>query len=81
MKKMARYVNLMYEKITRILNFGNVCCHLFFSQLQPINTKIKTHSATVLPVPLYDSETRSFTFREACRLSVFENKVLLTELQ
>jgi hypothetical protein len=40
------------------------------------NLKIKIYITTILPVDVYGCETWSVTFREECRLRVFENRVL-----
>jgi len=40
------------------------------------NVKINIHRTIILPVVLYGCETWSITFREECRLRVFENRVL-----
>ena len=46
------------------------------SRLLPRNIKIKIHTTTILPVVLYGCETWSLTWREECRLRVFDNRVL-----
>jgi len=61
----------------RILKLGNVAM-LFFHICT--NTKFKIHSATILLVLLYDSATRSVILREAYRLRMLENNMLLKEL-
>ena len=61
----------------RILYFGNVVM-LFFHICT--NTKIKMNFATTLLVLLYDGETKSVILREAYRLGVLENKILLRKL-
>jgi len=38
--------------------------------------KVKIYRTIILPVVLYGCETWSLTFREECRLRVFENMVL-----
>jgi hypothetical protein len=40
------------------------------------NIKVKIYRTIILPVVLYGCETWSLTFREECRLRVFENRVL-----
>jgi hypothetical protein len=40
------------------------------------NTKIRVNRSVILPVVLYECETRSVTLREEQRLRVFENRVL-----
>jgi hypothetical protein len=45
-----------------------VCCQK--------NLKIRIYKTIILPVVLYGCETWSQTFREKCRLRVFENRVL-----
>jgi len=55
------------------------CCHAFFFRICT-NTKFKIHSATILPVLLYDSAARPFMLRNAYRLRVLENSMLLKEL-
>jgi len=44
--------------------------------LLPKTVKIKIYRTIILPVVLYGCETWSLTFREECRLRVFENWVL-----
>jgi len=50
--------------------------NLLSSSLLSKNLKIKIYITIILPVVLYGYETWSLTFREECRLSVFENRVL-----
>jgi hypothetical protein len=38
--------------------------------------KIKIYKTIILPVVLYGCEIWSLTFREECRLKVFENRIL-----
>jgi hypothetical protein len=40
------------------------------------SAKIKIYRTIILPIVLYGCETWPLTFREECRLRVFENKVL-----
>jgi hypothetical protein len=42
----------------------------------PKNLRIKTKNTAILPVVLYECETRSLTLREECKLKVFGNSVL-----
>ena len=49
--------------------------NLLSSSLLSKNIKIKVYRTTFLPV-VYGCETWSFTFREVCRLRVFENRLL-----
>ena len=58
----------------------NACYHsvqnlLFYSLLFKI-IKIQVHRITILPVVLHGCETWSLTWREECRLRLFENRVL-----
>jgi hypothetical protein len=46
------------------------------SSLLSKNVKIKIYRTIILPVVLYGCESLSLTFREECRLRVFENRVL-----
>ena len=41
------------------------------------NIKFKIHRTIILYVVVYGSETWSLALREECRLSVFENRVLM----
>ena len=50
--------------------------HSLSSRLLFKNLKIKIYKKIILTVVLYGCETWSFTFREQCRLWVFENKIL-----
>jgi len=50
----------------------NVLCSSLLSK----NVEIHIHRTVILLFVLYGSETWSFTFREAHRLWVFENRVL-----
>jgi len=72
--------NAIQEEIKGSLKSGNACFHLVqnllsFSLLSK-NLKINIYRTIILPV-LHDCETWSFTMREECRLSVFENRVLM----
>ena len=72
--------NSIQEKIKSRLKPGNACYYsvqnlLSFSLLSK-NLKIKICRTIILPVVLYRCETWSLTFREECRLRVFENGVL-----
>jgi hypothetical protein len=58
--------NTCYHSVQNILS-SNVLCKL---------TKIKIHRTLLLPLVLYGCEIWSLTFREECRLRVFENRVL-----
>jgi len=59
---------------------GNACHYsvknLLSSRLLSKNLKIKIYRTTILPVVLYGCETMLLTWREECRLRVFENRVL-----
>ena len=48
----------------------------FVFQLLSRNIKIMIYRNVILPVVLYGCETWSVTFREECRLRIFENRVL-----
>jgi len=48
----------------------------FVFQLLARNIKSKMYRNVILPVVLYGCETWSFTFREGCRLRIFEDRVL-----
>jgi hypothetical protein len=48
---------------------------LFF-QLLSRNIKVKIYRNVILPVDLYGCKTWPVTFREECRLRIFENRVL-----
>jgi len=50
--------------------------NLLSSGLLSKNLKIKIYRNIILPVVLYGCETWSVTFKEECRLRVFENRVL-----
>jgi hypothetical protein len=50
--------------------------YLLSSSLLSKNVKIKIYGTIILPVVLYGCESWSLTFREECRLRVFENRVL-----
>jgi len=72
--------NSMQEEITSRLKSGSAGYHLMQSLLSSSllskNLKIKIYRTVVLPVVLYGCETWLLTFREECRLRVFENRVL-----
>jgi hypothetical protein len=72
--------NLIVEEIQRRLNSGNARYHsvqnLLCSCLLLKNLKIRIYKTIILPVVLYECETRSLTLREEHRLRVFENSVL-----
>jgi hypothetical protein len=72
--------NSINEGIKSRLRSGNACCHsvqnLLSSSLLSKNIKTKIHRTKILPVVLYGCETWSLTFREECRLRVYENKAL-----
>jgi hypothetical protein len=72
--------NSIHEEIKSILKSGNACYHsvqnLLSSSLLYRSVNIKIYKTIILPVVLYGCETWSLTFREKCRLRVFENKVL-----
>jgi hypothetical protein len=46
------------------------------SYLLSRNVKVKIYKTVILPVVLYECETRPVTLREEHRLRVFENRVL-----
>jgi hypothetical protein len=50
--------------------------NLLSSRLLSKNLKIRIYRTIILPVVLYGCETWSLTFKEECRLRVFENRVL-----
>jgi hypothetical protein len=50
--------------------------NLLSSSLLSTNVKIKIYRTIILPAVLYGCETWCLTFREECRLRVYENKVL-----
>ena len=50
--------------------------NLLSSTLLSKNFKIKVYTTIILPVVLYECETRLLTLREEHRLRVFENRVL-----
>jgi len=50
--------------------------NLLSSSLLSKNLRSKIYRTIILPVVLYGCETWSLTFREECRLRVFENRVL-----
>jgi hypothetical protein len=50
--------------------------NLLSSSLLSKNVKIKIYRTIILPVVLYGCESWSLTWREECRLRVFENRVL-----
>jgi hypothetical protein len=49
---------------------------LLSSRLLSRNVKVKIYKTIILPVVLYECETRSLTLREDNRLKIFENRVL-----
>jgi len=52
-------------------------CRMFcFPVCYPENIRIEIHRTIIFPFVLYGCETRSLTFREECRLRVFESTVL-----
>jgi hypothetical protein len=59
----------------------NACCpsvqNILSSSLLSKSVKIKIYRTIILPVVLYGSESWSLTLREECRLSVFENRMLM----
>jgi hypothetical protein len=65
---------------TSRLKSGNACYHsvqnLLSSSLPSKSIKIKIYRTIILPVVLYGCEGWSLTWREECRLRVFENRVL-----
>jgi hypothetical protein len=72
--------NSIQEEIKSSLKSGNACYHsaqnLLPSSLLSKSIKSKIYRIIILPVVLYECETRSPTLREECRLRVFENRVL-----
>ena len=73
------YLNSIQEEIKSRLKLGNACYHsvqyLLSSSLLSRNLKIKIYRTIILPV-VYGCETWWLTWREECRLRVFENRVL-----
>jgi hypothetical protein len=63
------------EEIKSRLNLGKI---LLSSHLLARNVKVKTHKTIILPVVLYECQTRSLTLSKGRRLRVFDNKVLRT---
>ena len=72
--------NSIQEEIKSRLKSGNACYYsvqnLLSSGFLSKNLKIKINRTIILPVVLYGCETWSLTWREECRLSMFENSVL-----
>ena len=72
--------NFTQEEIKCRLKAGKSCYYsvqtLLSSQLLYYNLKIKIYKTIIFPVVLYGCETCSLTLRVACRLGVFENKIL-----
>ena len=72
--------NSIQEEITSRLKSGSAGYHsvqnLLSSSSLSKNLKIKIYRTAVLPVVLYGCETWLLTFREECRLRMFENRVL-----
>jgi hypothetical protein len=72
--------NFINERINRRLKSGNAFYHSvqnFLScGLLSKNVKIKIYRTIILPVVVYDCGNWSLSFREECRLRVFENRVL-----
>jgi hypothetical protein len=72
--------NFIHEEIKSRLKSGNACYHsaqnLSSFSLLSKNVKIKIYRIIILPVVLYGCQSWSLTFREECRLRVFENRVL-----
>ena len=72
--------NSIQEEIKCRLKAGNSCYYsvqtLLSSRLLSKDLKIKIYKIIILPVVLYGFEAWSFTLREECRLSVFENRIL-----
>jgi hypothetical protein len=73
--------NSIPEEIKSRMNSGNACYHsvqnLLSSSSLSKNLNIKIYWSLILPVVLYGCETWSLTLREECRLTVFENRVLM----
>jgi len=72
--------NSIQEEIKSSLKSGNAYYHLvqdrLSSRLLSKNIKIKIYRTIILPVVLCECETWSLSFREECRLRVFENRNL-----
>jgi hypothetical protein len=72
--------NSIQEEVKSRLKLGNAFYHsvqnLLSSSLLSKNLKIKIYRNIILPVVLYGYETWSLSWREECRLRVFENRVL-----
>ena len=49
---------------------------ILFRSFLSKNTQITLHTSTILPAVLYGSKTWSLTWREECRLKIFENRIL-----
>ena len=71
--------NYIQEEIKSRLKSWNAGYHsvqnLLSSKLLSKNRRIKTYKTIILPVMLYGGGTWSLTFREECRLRLFENMV------
>ena len=76
----TKLTNSIQEEIKSRLKLGNACYYsvqnLLSSSLLSKKLKIKIYRTIILSVFLYGCETWSLTFREECRLWVFENRVL-----
>ena len=72
--------NSIQEETESRLKSGNACYYsvqnLLSSSLLSKNLKIKIYRTIILPVVLYECETRSLALRVERRLRVFENRVL-----
>ena len=72
--------NSIHDEIKSRLKLGNACYHsvqnLLSSSLLSKSVKIKICRTIILPVVLHGCESWSLTFREECRLTAFENRVL-----
>jgi len=73
--------NAIQEEIkSRLKKSGNACYHsvqnILSSSLLSNNIGVMKYITIILPVVLYGCETWSLTFREECRLRVFENRML-----
>jgi hypothetical protein len=69
-------LNLVFVSFPKSICFGHSVQNLLSSSLLSKNVKIKIYRTIILHVLLYGCESWSLTFREECRLKVFENRLL-----
>ena len=78
--KSTQFYLIIYLPGTINSKAGNSCYYsvqtFLSSRLLSKNLKIKIYKTVILPVVLYGCETRYLTWREECRLRVFENRIL-----